>query len=129
MLGTPVTAIIDTEDRELFVKKLDEIDVKTPRSIAVSCVDDALDAAEKLGFPVIIRAAYTLGGQGSGFASNLDELKALAAKAFSYTGQILVEESLKGWKEVEYEVVRDKYDNCITVCNICLLYTSPSPRD
>ncbi|MCX6301153.1 MAG: carbamoyl-phosphate synthase (glutamine-hydrolyzing) large subunit [Bacteroidia bacterium] len=118
VLGTPVTAIMDTEDRELFVKKLDEIDVKTPRSIAVSCVDDALDAAEKLGFPVIIRAAYTLGGQGSGFASNLDELKALAAKAFSYTGQILVEESLKGWKEVEYEVVRDKYDNCITVCNM-----------
>jgi carbamoyl-phosphate synthase large subunit len=118
VLGTPVTAIMDTEDRELFVKKLNEIDVKTPRSIAVSCVDDALVAAEKLGFPVIIRAAYTLGGQGSGFASNLDELKTLAAKAFSYTGQILVEESLKGWKEVEYEVVRDKYDNCITVCNM-----------
>jgi carbamoyl-phosphate synthase large subunit len=118
VLGTPVTAIMDTEDRELFVKKLDQIDVKTPRSIAVSGVDKALEAAEKLGFPVIIRAAYTLGGQGSGFASNLDELKTLASRAFSYTNQILVEESLKGWKEVEYEVVRDKYDNCITVCNM-----------
>jgi carbamoyl-phosphate synthase large subunit len=118
VLGTPVTAIMDTEDRELFVKKLDQIDVKTPRSIAVQGVDEALDAADKLGFPVIIRAAYTLGGQGSGFASNSAELRALALKAFSYTGQILVEESLKGWKEVEYEVVRDKYDNCITVCNM-----------
>ncbi len=118
VLGTPVTAIIDTEDRELFVGKLAQIDVKTPRSIAVQEVDEALRAAESLGFPVIIRAAYTLGGQGSGFASNTDELKVLATRAFSYTGQILVEESLKGWKEVEYEVVRDKYDNCITVCNM-----------
>jgi len=118
VLGTPVTAIMDTEDRELFVGKLAQIDVKTPRSIAVQEVDEALRAAESLGFPVIIRAAYTLGGQGSGFASNSEELKALALKAFSYTGQILVEESLKGWKEVEYEVVRDRYDNCITVCNM-----------
>ncbi|MCX6334099.1 MAG: carbamoyl-phosphate synthase (glutamine-hydrolyzing) large subunit [Bacteroidia bacterium] len=118
VLGTPVTAIMDTEDRELFVRKLDQIDIKTPKSIAVKGVDEALKAAEKLGFPVIIRAAYTLGGQGSGFASNMAELNALSAKAFSYTGQILVEESLKGWKEVEYEVVRDKYDNCITVCNM-----------
>ncbi|MGA1977738.1 MAG: carbamoyl-phosphate synthase (glutamine-hydrolyzing) large subunit [Bacteroidales bacterium] len=118
ILGTPVAAIMDTEDRELFVKKLREIDIKTPKSIAVNCVDDAVKAAEKLGFPVIIRAAYTLGGQGSGFASGTSELKVLAAKAFSYTGQILVEESLKGWKEVEYEVVRDKFDNCITVCNM-----------
>ncbi|HOO98784.1 MAG TPA: carbamoyl-phosphate synthase (glutamine-hydrolyzing) large subunit [Bacteroidales bacterium] len=118
VLGTPVTAIMDTEDRELFVRKLDQIGVKTPRSLAVEGIDEALDAAEKLGFPVIIRAAYTLGGQGSGFASDLNELKALATKAFSYTGQILVEESLKGWKEVEYEVVRDRYDNCITVCNM-----------
>ena len=118
VLGTPVTAIMDTEDRELFVRKLDEIDVRTPRSIAVTSVDDALAAAEKLGFPVIIRAAYTLGGQGSGFASGNDELKILASRAFSYTGQILVEESLKGWKEVEYEVVRDRFDNCITVCNM-----------
>ena len=109
---------MDTEDRELFVKKLDEIDVKTPRSIAVHGVDEAVDAAVNLGFPVIIRAAYTLGGQGSGFAANNEELRTLASKAFSYTDQILVEESLKGWKEVEYEVVRDKYDNCITVCNM-----------
>jgi len=118
VLGTPVRAIMDTEDRELFVKKLDEIDVRTPRSIAVTTVEDSLEAAEKLGFPVIIRAAYTLGGQGSGFASGIEELKVLASRAFSYTSQILVEESLKGWKEVEYEVVRDKYDNCITVCNM-----------
>ena len=118
VLGTPVTAIMDTEDRELFVRKLDEIDVRTPRSIAVTDVEASIAAAEKLGFPVIIRAAYTLGGQGSGFASNTDELRVLATRAFSYTGQILVEESLKGWKEVEYEVVRDRYDNCITVCNM-----------
>jgi len=118
VLGTPVEAIIDTEDRELFVKKLDEIGVKTPRSIAAGEVEEAITAASKLGFPVIIRAAYTLGGQGSGFASGVDELRALAAKALSYSTQILVEESLKGWKEVEYEVVRDRYDNCITVCNM-----------
>jgi carbamoyl-phosphate synthase large subunit len=118
VLGTPVSAIMETEDRELFVRKLEEIDIKTPRSIAVSGVDSALDAADKLGYPVIIRAAYTLGGQGSGFAINDHELRILASKAFSYTNQILVEESLKGWKEVEYEVVRDKYDNCITVCNM-----------
>ena len=118
VLGTPVEAIIDTEDRELFIKKLDEIDIKTPRSIAVQGVEEAVLATEKLGFPVIIRAAFTLGGQGSGFAANTEELRSLALKAFSYTSQILVEESLKGWKEVEYEVVRDKYDNCITVCNM-----------
>jgi carbamoyl-phosphate synthase large subunit len=118
VLGTPIDAIMNTEDRELFVKKLDEIEIKTPRSIAVSSVEKALEAAEILGFPVIIRAAYTLGGQGSGFASSDSELRALALKAFSFSGQILVEESLKGWKEVEYEVVRDKYDNCITVCNM-----------
>ncbi len=118
VLGTPVRAIMDTEDRELFVRKLDEIDVRTPRSIAVSGVDEAIEAASRLGYPVIIRAAYTLGGQGSGFAGDRNELQQLASKAFSYTGQILVEESLKGWKEVEYEVVRDKYDNCITVCNM-----------
>ena len=118
VLGTPVKAIIDTEDRELFVRKLDEINVKTPRSIAVQGIEDAVMAAGRLGYPVIIRAAFTLGGQGSGFASNNEELRALALKAFSYTNQILIEESLKGWKEVEYEVVRDKYDNCITVCNM-----------
>jgi len=118
VLGTPVPAIIDTEDRELFIRKLEEIDIKTPRSIAVVDIEEALAAAGTLGFPVIIRAAYSLGGQGSGFASDIEELRILASKAFSYTNQILVEESLKGWKEVEYEVVRDKYDNCITVCNM-----------
>ncbi len=118
VLGTPVRAIMDTEDRELFVNKLNEIEVKTPSSIAVHNVDEAVEASGRLGFPVIIRAAYALGGQGSGFASDIDELRSLASKAFSYSSQILVEESLKGWKEVEYEVVRDKYDNCITVCNM-----------
>ncbi|MHC1733511.1 MAG: carbamoyl-phosphate synthase (glutamine-hydrolyzing) large subunit [Bacteroidales bacterium] len=118
VLGTPVEAIMNTEDRELFVKKLDEIGVRTPRSVAVTTVEDALGAAEGLGFPIIIRAAYTLGGQGSGFCSNNEELRTLAARAFSYSDQILVEESLKGWKEVEYEVVRDRFDNCITVCNM-----------
>ena len=118
VLGTPVQAIMDTEDRELFAGKLREINVKTPKSIAVTSIEDAHKASEKLGFPIIIRAAYTLGGQGSGFCNNREELQKLAANAFSYSGQILVEESLKGWKEVEYEVVRDKYDNCITVCNM-----------
>ena len=115
VLGTPVRAIMDTEDRELFVRKLNEINILTPRSIAVLGVSESIEAAKKLGFPVIIRAAYTLGGQGSGFASESEELRILATKAFSYTNQILVEESLKGWKEVEYEVVRDRFDNCITV--------------
>ena len=118
VLGTPVQSIMDTEDRELFVNKLNEIDVKTPKSIAVTNVPDAIKAAKEVGFPVIVRAAYTLGGMGSGFCSNNDELEKLANNAFSYTTQILVEESIKGWKEVEYEVVRDKYDNCITVCNM-----------
>lgn len=118
VLGTPVRSIMDTEDRELFANKLREINVNTPKSIAVNSVNDALDAAKKIKFPVIVRAAYTLGGMGSGFCSNNSELKELAGNAFSYTNQILVEESIKGWKEVEYEVVRDKYDNCITVCNM-----------
>jgi len=118
VLGTPVQAIMDTEDRELFVGKLDEINVKTARSLAVTSVEDAHKAAEDLGYPVIIRAAYTLGGQGSGFCYNSDDMDKLAKKAFSYSPQILVEESLKGWKEVEYEVVRDRFDNCITVCNM-----------
>jgi carbamoyl-phosphate synthase large subunit len=118
VLGTPVRAIMDTEDRKLFVNKLNEIGVKSCRSEAVTNVEDAIKAAERLGFPLIIRAAYTLGGQGSGFSNNFDELRKMAEKAFSYSNQILVEESLKGWKEVEYEVVRDKYDNCITVCNM-----------
>ncbi len=118
VLGTPIQAIMDTEDRDLFVKKLDEIDIKTIKSTAVTSTEDALEAAKKLGFPVIIRAAYTLGGQGSGFCSNEEELRIRAESAFSYTNQILVEKSLKGWKEVEYEVVRDQFDNCITVCNM-----------
>ena len=118
ILGTPVKAIIETEDRKKFAEKLHSISVKTPKSVACSSVPAALSAANKVGFPVIIRAAFTLGGQGSGFCSNKKELQQLATKAFSYSNQILVEESLKGWKEVEYEVVRDKHDNCITVCNM-----------
>lgn len=118
VLGTPVQAIMDTEDRELFVKKLDQIDVKTIKSMAVSSIGDALKAADELGYPIIVRAAYALGGLGSGFCNNSEELKTLAEKAFSYSDQLLVEKSLKGWKEIEYEVVRDKYDNCITVCNM-----------
>ena len=118
VLGTPVQAIIDTEDREKFVEKLDEIDVRTIKSEAVTSVSEAKRVAHELGYPVIIRAAYTLGGLGSGFCDNDEELDALANKAFSYSPQILVEKSLKGWKEVEYEVVRDRYDNCITVCNM-----------
>lgn len=118
VLGTPVQAIIDTEDRELFVKKLDEIDVKTIKSIATDNLDDALKAADELGYPIIIRAAYALGGLGSGFCDNPDELKRMAEKALSFSPQILVEKSLKGWKEIEYEVVRDRFDNCITVCNM-----------
>ena len=118
VMGTPVQAIIDTEDREKFVEKLDEIDVKTIKSEAVTSVAEAKRVAHELGYPIIIRAAYTLGGLGSGFCDNDEELDALANKAFSYSPQILVEKSLKGWKEVEYEVVRDRYDNCITVCNM-----------
>ena len=118
VLGTPVQAIIDTEDRELFVKKLDEIDVKTIKSHACENMEEARKAAAHLGYPVIIRAAYALGGLGSGFCDNEDELNMLAEKAFSFSPQVLVEKSLKGWKEIEYEVVRDRYDNCITVCNM-----------
>ena len=118
VLGTPVRAIMDTEDRELFVKKLDQIDVKTISSVAVSDTKGALKAAKELGYPVIVRAAYALGGLGSGFCDNDTELKELTEKAFNYSSQLLIEKSLKGWKEVEYEVVRDKYDNCITVCNM-----------
>ena len=118
VLGTPVQAIMDTEDRELFVKKLDEIDVKTIKSEAVENIADARAAAARLGYPVIIRAAYALGGLGSGFCDNEEELNVLAEKAFSFSPQVLVEKSLKGWKEVEYEVVRDRFDNCITVCNM-----------
>jgi len=118
VLGTQVQAIMDTEDRELFVRKLDEIDVKTIKSEAVEDMANARRAAKELGYPVIIRAAYALGGLGSGFCDNEEELNALAEKAFSFSPQVLVEKSLKGWKEVEYEVVRDRFDNCITVCNM-----------
>ena len=118
VLGTPVQAIIDTEDRELFVERLNEIDVKTIKSEACESIEAARRAAAELGYPVIIRAAYALGGLGSGFCDNEEELNALAEKAFSFSPQVLVEKSLKGWKEIEYEVVRDRYDNCITVCNM-----------
>ena len=118
VLGTPVQAIMDTEDRELFVEKLDEINVKTIQSEACETIEAARAAAKALGYPVILRAAYALGGLGSGFCDNEEELNKLAEKAFSFSPQVLVEKSLKGWKEIEYEVVRDKYDNCITVCNM-----------
>ena len=118
VLGTPVKAIEETEDRELFVKKLDEIGVKTIKSQAVNTIDEAISVANELGYPVIVRAAYALGGLGSGFCDNDAQLTALVEKALSFSPQVLVEKSLKGWKEVEYEVVRDRYDNCITVCNM-----------
>ena len=118
VLGTPVQAIMDTEDRELFVEKLNEINVKTISSEACETIEQTRKAAAELGYPVIIRAAYALGGLGSGFADNEEELNRLAEKAFSFSPQVLVEKSLKGWKEIEYEVVRDRYDNCITVCNM-----------
>ena len=118
VLGTPIQAIIDTEDRERFADMLRSINVKTPRSEAVNSIEEALNVVREIGYPVIVRAAYTLGGLGSGFCSNDEELRRLASTALSYSPQILVEESLKGWKEIEYEVVRDQYDNCITVCNM-----------
>lgn len=118
VLGTPVQAIMDTEDRELFVEKLNEINVKTIKSEACENIEQARKAASALGYPVILRAAYALGGLGSGFCDNEEELNKLAEKAFSFSPQVLVEKSLKGWKEVEYEVVRDRFDNCITVCNM-----------
>jgi carbamoyl-phosphate synthase large subunit len=118
VLGTPVEAIMNTEDRDLFVQRLDEINVKTIESLAVETVQEALEAGEKIGYPVIVRAAYTLGGQGSGFCNNAAEMEERASNALSFSPQLLVEKSLKGWKEVEYEVVRDKYNNCITVCNM-----------
>ena len=118
VLGTPVQAIIDTEDRDLFVKRLDEIGVKTIKSEACSTIEEVRQAAADLGFPVILRAAYALGGLGSGFCDNAEELEAQAEEAFSFSPQVLVEKSLRGWKEIEYEVVRDQYDNCITVCNM-----------
>jgi carbamoyl-phosphate synthase large subunit len=118
VLGTPVQAIIDTEDRDLFVKRLDEIGVKTIKSEACNTIEEVRQAATDLGFPVILRAAYALGGLGSGFCDNQEELEAQAEEAFSFSPQVLVEKSLRGWKEIEYEVVRDQYDNCITVCNM-----------
>ena len=118
VLGTQVKAIMDTEDRELFVEKLKEIDIKTIKSEACENIEQARKAAAELGYPIIIRAAYALGGLGSGFCDNEEELIKLAEKAFSFSPQVLVEKSLKGWKEIEYEVVRDRYDNCITVCNM-----------
>lgn len=118
VLGTPVEAIMNTEDRELFIQQLDEIDVKTIKSEAVDNIDDATRAAREVGYPVIVRAAYALGGLGSGFCDNEEELTSLVEKALSFSPQVLVEKSLKGWKEIEYEVVRDRYDNCITVCNM-----------
>ena len=118
VLGTPVQAIIDTEDRDLFVKRLDEIGVKTIKSEACSTIEEVQKAAHELGFPVILRAAYALGGLGSGFCDNEEQLLTQAEEAFSFSPQVLVEKSLKGWKEIEYEVVRDRFDNCITVCNM-----------
>ena len=118
VLGTPIQAIIDTEDRELFVRRLDEINVKTIKSQACSDIESVRKAADTLGYPVILRAAYALGGLGSGFCDNEEELRKQAEEAFSFSPQVLVEKSLRGWKEIEYEVVRDRYDNCITVCNM-----------
>lgn len=118
VLGTPVQAIMDTEDRDLFIKKLDEIDVKTIKSHPAESLEEAKEAAHRLGYPLIVRAAYALGGLGSGFCENDEQLEELCNKAFSFSPQVLVEKSLKGWKEIEYEVVRDKYDNCVTVCNM-----------
>ena len=118
VLGTPVQAIMDTEDRDLFIKRLDEIGVKTIKSQPASSIEEARQAAAELGFPLIVRAAYALGGLGSGFCDNMEQLEEICEKAFSFSPQVLVEKSLKGWKEIEYEVVRDRYDNCITVCNM-----------
>src|SRR5574344_51660 len=118
VLGTPVQAIMDTEDRELFVEKLNEIGVKTISSEACETIEEARNAAARLGYPVILRAAYALGGLGSGFCDDEEQLNRLAEKAFSFSPQVLSEKSHKGWKEIEYEVVRDRYDNCITVCNM-----------
>ncbi len=118
VLGTPIQAIIDTEDRDRFVRRLDEIGVKTIKSEACSSIEQVRKAAQSLGYPVILRAAYALGGLGSGFCDNDEELNAQAEEAFSFSPQVLVEKSLKGWKEIEYEVVRDRFDNCITVCNM-----------
>ena len=118
VLGTSIKTIKNTEDRDLFVKELNKINIKTPKSFAVNSIEDGLKASKKLNFPIMIRSAYALGGEGSGVASNIVELKKILTNGFSYTKQMLLEEYLKGWKEIEYEVERDKYDNCITVCNM-----------
>ena len=118
VLGTPLEAIINTEDRGLFIDRLNEIDVKTPRSVAVNSKEEAMKTAKEIGYPVMIRIAFALGGLGSGVCTSEDEVRELADKAFSFTQQILVEEYLEGWKEIEYEVVRDLHDNCITICNM-----------
>ena len=118
VLGTPVTTIIDTEDRELFVERLDEIGIKTIRSHAAESLEDAAAAAEQIGYPVILRAAFALGGLGSGFCDNREELETMAAKSFTFSPQLLVEKSLKGWKEIEFEVVRDPYDKCLVICDM-----------
>ncbi|RLD39182.1 MAG: carbamoyl phosphate synthase large subunit, partial [Bacteroidetes bacterium] len=118
ILGTPIETIILTEDRHLFAEKLRSIKVNTAESIATTSLEEAIEAAEEIGYPIIARAAFTLGGQGSGFCYSPNDLKELASTAFSFSSQLLVEKSLKGWKEVEYEVVRDRFDNCITVCNM-----------
>jgi carbamoyl-phosphate synthase large subunit len=118
VLGTQVLAIKETEDRDLFVRKLDEINVKTAHSQAVNSLDEALSAAKIIGYPLIVRAAYALGGWEAALPTTITSLQTLCNNAFSYSPQVLIEESLKGWKEIEYEVVRDQYDNCITVCNM-----------
>lgn len=118
ILGTPIESIIETEDRKIFADRICEINEKVAPSAAVYTINEALEAAEKLGYPVMARAAFSLGGLGSGFANNQEELKALAQQALAHSNQLIIDKSLKGWKEVEYEVVRDAYDNCITVCNM-----------
>ena len=118
VLGTSVEAIMNTEDRELFVNELDKIPMKTPRSHAVESMEDAEKAAKDLGFPIMIRSAYALGGQGSGICTNEEEFRMLAESAFTFSNQILVEESLKGWKEIEFEVIRDANDHCFTVASM-----------
>ncbi len=118
VLGTPIRSIIESEDRKLFAEKVAEIGERVAPSAAAVSLEEALEAADKLGYPVLARAAYTLGGLGSGFANNADELRSLAQQAFAHSNQLIIDKSLKGWKEVEYEVVRDAYNNCITVCNM-----------
>nr|XP_040572365.1 CAD protein-like [Lepeophtheirus salmonis] len=118
ILGTPIKSIIESEDRKLFSEKIAEIGEKVAPSKIVSCMDEAVQSAKELGYPVLARAAYALGGLGSGFADNEEELRKLTPSSFAHSSQVILDKSLKGWKEIEYEVVRDAYDNCITVCNM-----------